>query len=202
MIKLEGKDYVDSFLYKLRSGADIYNDYFFGINLKEKNSHKFEMEKLYLNMIKQAKSELKITMAYFSCLKPFIDEIVNAQKRGVNVTIMIPEHANFQDDTNKKTVKTLLKRTNNQINVYFSPKMIHTKMIINDDYISIGSTNITKKAFNQLDELNLFIKNINSEIKYKLDENIKENYAKARKINDYKEIKYNKARSSIESLLI
>ena len=153
-------------------------------------------------MIKQAKKELIITMAYFSYLPEFAKEIENAYKRGVNIKIMIPNDANFQDDTNKRTIKKLLKRTHNGIKVYFSDKMIHTKMIINDNYISIGSTNITKKAFNQLQELNLFIKNIDSSFKKVLDNNIKENYKSAREVLNYKDIKYNKIKAKIENLLV
>ena len=202
MILLKGKEYVDSFLNKLSNKENTSNDYFFGINKNDKNDRYFEMENLYLDMIKNAKTELTITMAYFSSLTNFVNEIVNAHKRGVNINIMVSENANFQDDTNKKTIKKLLKLTDNKINVYLSPKMLHTKMVINDDYISIGSTNITKKAFNQLSELNLFVKNINSTLKDTLTESIKENYKIATRVDNYKQIKYNKIKANIESILV
>ena len=160
------------------------------------------MEELYLEMIKKSKKKLFITMAYFSSLKNFIKEIVEANNRNVEVTILIPKNANFQDDTNKATIKKIMKLTDNKVNVYLCDKMVHTKMIINDDYISIGSTNITKKAFNQLDELNLFIKNIDSDLKDKLLASIKENINRSIKIKHYKEIKYNKTLASIERFLV
>ena len=143
-----------------------------------------------------------ITMAYFSSLENFIKEILNASKRGVEVTIMIPSDANFQDDTNKKTVRKLMKLSNNKINVYLSDKMVHTKMIITEDYISFGSCNITKKAFNQLDELNIFLKNIECKLKDRLVSSIEENYKSAKKVKSYKEIKYNKVLAGLESFII
>jgi phosphatidylserine/phosphatidylglycerophosphate/cardiolipin synthase-like enzyme len=80
--------------------------------------------------------------------------------------------------------------------------MVHTKMMINDEYISFGSTNINKKAFNQLSELNIFIKNKNSLLVDLIMDSVVKNYKEAIKINDYKEIKYNKVVSAIESILV
>lgn len=202
MIKIQGESYVNNFKHKLNNKINLNKDYFFGINIKDHNDKYFEMEQLYLDMIKKSKTNLLITMAYFSSIKDFIDEIIEANNRGVNINIMIPKNANFQDDTNKSTIKKIMKLTNNKVNVYLSDKMVHTKMIINDDFISIGSTNITKKAFNQLDELNLFIKNIDCPFKEKLVNSILENINSSVKVNSYKEIKYNKLLSSIERFLV
>lgn len=202
MIKIQGESYINNFKHKLNNKINLNKDYFFGINIKDHNDKYFEMEQLYLDMIKKSKTNLLITMAYFSSIKDFIDEIIEANNRGVNINIMIPKNANFQDDTNKATIKKIMKLTNNKVNVYLSDKMVHTKMIINDDFISIGSTNITKKAFNQLDELNLFIKNIDCPFKEKLVNSILENINSSVKVNSYKEIKYNKLLSSIERFLV
>jgi len=202
MIKLSGMEHVNAFRVKLIEKENIMDDYFFGLNKKEMGYEYFEMEDLYLNMIKQTKKELMITMAYFSCLDNFIKEILKAHKRGVRVSIMIPNSANFQDDTNKRTVRKLMKLSNNEINVYLSNKMVHTKMMITDNYISFGSTNITKKAFNQLDELNIFLKNIECKLKDKLVSSIEENYKSAKKVKTYKDIKYNRVLASLERFVI
>jgi cardiolipin synthase len=186
----------------MNTGVNKSREYFFGINKKSDKQKMFEMEELYLNMIRNTKKELIITMAYFSHLDNFYKEIVDAYKRGVKIKIMIPNSANYQDDTNKRTVKKLMKECNDEIEVYLSNKMVHTKMIISDEYISLGSTNITKKAFNQLDELNLFIKNVKSTFKDELEKSIDENYKLAKRIKSYKEIEYNKVKAKIESFLV
>ena len=202
MAKLCGVRYVEAFSEKINGGRDVSEEYFFGVNVKKAEKKRFEMEEEYLKMINTAKKELHITMAYFSPLPKFIDAIVGAHRRGVDVTVMIPEHANFQNDTNRKTVRRLLKLTNNGITVLLSPRMLHTKMIINDEYVSFGSTNITKKAFGQLSELNLFVKNVDSEFRRDLFTDVEKNYATAKKINDYKEIKYNRSLAFFEGLLV
>ena len=201
MIKLCGEKYVRDFEKKLLTGENLSTEYFFGINVK-KPIRRFEMEKLYLDMIENTKEKLYITMAYFSPLKAFVNAIVAAVKRGVNVTIMIPKNANYQSDSNKKTVKKLMKLTGNKIRLYFSPKMLHTKMVVTDEWISFGSTNITKKAFQQLNELNIFIENSDSTIKEQLFDSMQENYAFSEKIETYSQIKYNAFLAFIEGFLV
>ena len=202
MAKLDGAEYVEAFRKKLATGENLAADYFFGVNVKAPHPHRFEMEQIYLDMINSAKNELHITMAYFSPLENFVSSIIGAYERGVKVTIMVPERANFQNDTNRKTVRKLLKLTNNGITVLLSPRMLHTKMMINDEYISFGSTNITKKAFGQLSELNLFVRNADSEFRRILAADIEKNYAAAREITSYKDIKYNRLLAFVEGFLV
>ena len=94
MAKLCGKTAVEAFRHKLKTGENTMDGVFFGVNLK-KPLWRFEMEQLYLDLISSAKTELHITMAYFSPLDPFVKAIVAAHKRGVHVTVIIPEKANF-----------------------------------------------------------------------------------------------------------
>lgn len=202
MVKIVGKGYVDAFLCNLQTGKNVSLEYAFWVNVKGNNARLFEMKERYLEMIYGAKKRLLITMAYFSPLKEFVKAIVNAWERGVQVTVMIPQSANYQNDTNRKMVRTLLKKTKNGITVYFSPKMVHTKMIVSDSLISFGSTNITKKAFQQLSELNLTVKNTPSEFTNTLLESVEENYRLSKKIQSYKEIKYNRIPAFFEGFLV
>ena len=202
MVKLVGKEYVAAFLAKAERGEDIAYGYFFGVNVKNGKTRRFEMEALYLNVIDRAREELHITMAYFSPLRKFVRAIVRAQKRGVKVVVTIPQRANYQSDTNLKTARKLMKATGDGITLYLSPKMVHTKLVANDEWLSVGSTNITKKAFAQLSELNLFVKNENGAFQNALHKSMRENYALCRKISTYKEIKYNKTKAFIEGFLV
>lgn len=201
MAKLCGNFYVDAFRNKLETGENTLDDLFFGINLKLP-ARRFEMESLYLDMINNAKTELHITMAYFSPLQKFINAIVEAQKRGVRVTVIVPENANFQNDSNMRTVAKLLRATNGEIEVYFSPKMLHTKLMMNDEYISFGSTNITKKAFGQLNELNLFVKNDDSDFAVAMRFSVENDKRESRRIYISEKIKYNRTLAFFEGFLV
>lgn len=203
MIKMEGSLYVEQFLYTRKNGfqiSDCVPPFYFGMNVK--NEKLWQMEKLYLDLINGSQQELTIVMAYFSPIKKFINAILAASKRNVNVRIVLPAKANFQDDSNKKTATILLKKSNNRIKIYFSPKMIHTKLMYNENTVSFGSCNITKKAFSQLDELNLFSNNclgdINNQLKVKIENTIAESIP----IENYKMIKFNVFLAWLEGFLV
>ena len=201
MVKLRGRTYIEAFREKLNTGRNTLDEIFYGINLK-KPARRFEMEQLYLNLINGAKTELHITMAYFSPIKRFTDAIVAAHQRGVRVTVLIPEQANFQNDSNRRTVRRLLKATDGQINVYLSPKMLHTKLMVTDTYRSLGSTNITKKAFAQLNELNLFVQKSDSGFDSALMKSICDDIQEARRVSRYQEIRYNPLVAFLEGFLV
>lgn len=200
MIRMDGRGYVEHFLAKLERGEDLAADYSFGVNTKLP-VRRFEMEGRYLDMIVQANKELVITMAYFSPLPRFVESIVQAYRRGVQVTILVPERANYQSDSNHKTVKKLLKLTNNGITVYFSPKMVHAKLLANEEWVSFGSCNITKKAFGQLDELNLFLPR-QAEAAQQLMADVAKNHAISRRVESWRQVDYNGLLAWLEGFLV
>ena len=201
MVCLKGEAYVNAFFEQLATSPKTKEDIFFGFN-DNVDTHGFFMEKLYLDLIEGAERELYITMAYFSPCKRFLDAILRAVARGVAVTVLVPEKANFQSDSNLKTVKTLFKRSRGAITVCLSPKMVHTKLIASEKQISLGSTNITKKAFSQLSELNLFIKNADTPFSRALLGSVRENHALSKKVTSPSEIRYKKVKAFIEGFLV
>ena len=202
MVKICGKDYVQKFKDKIFNDKNFSDDYYYGVNVKKGKNKIFEMERLYLDLINSADKELTIVMAYFSPIKKFIDAIICAHNRGVKVKIMIPKCANFQNDSNYKTAKKLLKLSNGEIAVLLSPKMLHTKLIMSEKTLSFGSCNITKKAFHQLSELNLFLKNENCSIISEFRKSIEENALLCERIDSYEKIKFNKLLAVVESFLV
>ena len=201
MVKLCSEKYVCAFRKKLATGRNTLDELFFGVNLKNPE-RRFEMEQLYLNLINEAETELHITMAYFSPLATFTQAILAAHRRGVHVSIIISERANFQNDSNRRTAYTLLKASSGEIDVYFCKKMLHTKLVMNEQYISLGSTNITKKAFSQLSELNLFVQNRDTAFKHTLQESILEDMRCSRRIRSFHEITYNRLFAFLESFMV
>ena len=91
--------------------------------------------------------------------------------------------------------------TDNGITVYFSPKMVHTKLVANEEWVSFGSTNITKKAFGQLSELNLFLPRW-SETAEQLMQSVRENHALSRHIGSWRDVKYNRLLAWLEGFLV
>ena len=201
MARLEGPEYVRAFREKLATGRNVLDDVFFGLNLKEP-VRRFEMEELYLDLINGAKETLHITMAYFSPLEHFVEAILAAHRRGVKVTILIPQRANFQNDSNRRTICRLLKESQGGIRVWLSPKMLHTKLVMNEKTISFGSTNITKKAFNQLNELNLFVPNDDSDFAKAMRESIAADIRIAQPVTSHREVEYRPLMAWLEGFMV
>ena len=76
MVKIVGEKHVRAFLDKLERGKDTDEDCLFLVNRKLP-VRLFETEEAYLEIIRSAEQYLRITMAYFSPLKNFVQEIVN-----------------------------------------------------------------------------------------------------------------------------
>ena len=204
MAKLEGASYVADFREKMAKGAEKDTEYRFGANMKWGDARRFEMEERYLEMIRTAKERLHITMAYFSPLPQFVTALCDAAARGVAVTVLLPSAANFQHDINMKTVTRLLKDSGGAIRVYLSPRMLHTKLMMNENTISFGSTNITKKAFGQLSELNLFVPNGDFAFAEALRQSVAADLAEATEVDSQsvKTLRYRRTVAWLEGLLV
>ncbi|MBE6595122.1 MAG: phosphatidylserine/phosphatidylglycerophosphate/cardiolipin synthase family protein [Ruminococcaceae bacterium] len=202
MAKLCGVTHVTNFREKLANGADLSPEYRFGANVKDEGVRRFEMEERYLDMIRAAKERLHITMAYFSPLPQFLTAICDAAARGVEVSVLLPGSANFQHDTNMKTAKRLLQQSAGRVRVYLSPRMLHTKLLMTEETVSFGSTNITKKAFGQLSELNLFVPNGDFAFAEALRQSVAHDLAEATEVTDAKSLRYRRVIAALEGLLV
>ena len=202
MLKLEGAEHVRAFLDKLEQNRNTLDAaYCFRMNNKTLDPAVFEMQECFLSIINSAQKELVIVMAYFAPVPAVVQAIIAAWKRGVHIQILIPEHANFQNNSNRRTMRILMKRSCNEIQVFLSPKMVHTKLIYSENTIMFGSCNITNRAFRQLDEVDIELKNDNTPLTNHIKESVAENLALSELIYDYRQIGYIPAIAYIESLL-
>ena len=201
MLKLEGKEHVRAFFDKLEQNRDTSDAYCFRMNNKTIHPPVFEMYKSFLSIINGAQKELVIVMAYFAPIKPIIRAIVSAWQRGVRIRILIPERANFMNGSNKKVMYLLMKSCRNEIELRFSPKMIHTKLIFSEHSVIFGSCNITNRAFFQLGEVDIELKNEDTPLINHIKESVEENWALSQPVEDYRQISYSPVTAWFESRL-
>ncbi len=157
---------------------------------------KFKFLLIYL------KESLTIVMAYLSPLPEFEAAVVDAANRGVDVRILIPAKANFQDDLNKKAVSRLMRKSGGKVKVFLSDKMVHTKLMMNESLITLGSSNITRKAFHQLDELNLFLPREASSFTDSLEESVDETFSAAHALDRSAYPSYHPFMTAVEHLFL
>ena len=201
MLKLQGQEHVRAFLDKLEQNRDTSDTYYFRMNNKTIHPPVFEMYGRFLSIINGAQKELVIVMAYFAPIKPIIRAIISAWQRGVRIRILIPENANFQNDSNRKAMHLLMKHCRNDIELRFSPKMIHTKLIFSENSVMFGSCNITNRAFSQLGEVDIELPNEDTPLINHIKESVEENWALSQPVDDYCQIRYSPVIGWIESRL-
>ena len=198
MVKIEGKDYVSAFRQKRKEKINALADPVFLVNMKKPHRY-FEIERNYVQLIKESKRELTIVMAYFSYIKSIQKPLLQAVNRGVQVTILISGSANFQDASNKRSVRKLLKLSKNRIRLYFSPRMLHTKLLLADDAVCFGSCNMAKQSFFHLDELNVLTGD--PSLVRSVQADVAENLSCSTYIGDYRQIRYPRIKAFLESLV-
>ena len=201
MLKLEGATHVRAFLDKLEQNQDTSDAYYFRMNNKTITPASFEMYESFLSIINGAQKELVIVMAYFAPITAIIRAIVSAWQRGVRIQILIPENANFQNDSNRKTIRLLMKYCRNEIEVRLSPKMIHTKLIFSENRVMFGSCNITNRAFSQLGEVDIELKNEDTPLINHIKESVAENWSLSQPVDNYRRIHCSPVMAWIESRL-
>ena len=201
MLKLEGAAHVRAFLDKLEQNLDTSDAYYFRMNNKTIAPASFEMYESFLSIINGAQKELVIVMAYFAPINAIIRAIVSAWQRGVHIQILIPENANFQNDSNRKTIRLLMKYCRNEIEIRFSPKMIHTKLIFSENCVMFGSCNITNRAFSQLGEVDIELKNEDTPLINHIKESVAENWSLSQPVDNYRHIHCSPFMAWIESRL-
>ena len=94
-----------------------------------------------------------------------------------------------------------MKYCRNEIEVRLSPKMIHTKLIFSENSVMFGSCNITNRAFSQLGEVDIELKNEDIPIINQLKESVAENWALSQPADDYHRVRYSPVVAWIESRL-
>ena len=111
-----------------------------------------------LGLIASARERLTIAMAYLGdpvCT----DALVDAVRRGVQVTVLTAARANIIGDLNLWTCAQLLQRTGSADNlrIVLHPRMVHGKAIVGDGaWVDIGSTNFTPPSHGGYEEVDLY----------------------------------------------
>ncbi len=200
MVELDDPSVIRAF-WQQRSNPRTYPSTLFEMNIKRPIRY-FGIKNRYLRLIRDAQESLTIVMAYISPLPEFEAAIADAAMRGVDVRILIPAKANFEDDLNKKAVSRLMRKSGGIVKVFLSDRMVHTKLLMNESLITLGSSNITRKAFRQLDELNLFLPRDTSTFTKLLEESVDDLFSDAHALNSPAHLSYDHFRAALESLFL
>jgi cardiolipin synthase A/B len=148
--KLFGKN---DYFPNIEPGSDAVTQQFIATN-----GHSLEDD--YVRLIQQTKKELIIGSPYFIPGKKVMRALLDALRRGVNITILVPLKADhpFVKEAAFPYFYRLLK---GGASIYrFYAGFYHAKVIIvDDDLCDIGTTNFDKRSFFLNSEINCYIHN-------------------------------------------
>lgn len=131
-----------------------------------------------LGLIASTRRRLTIEMAYLGD-KACTDALVEAVRRGVDVTLLTAARANVIADLNLYTCAELLRRTGSPENlrIVLHPRMVHGKAIVGDgQWVDIGSTNFTSPSHGGYEEVDLFCRSADfaAEVEAAIERDIRE----------------------------
>ncbi|TVR35835.1 MAG: hypothetical protein EA390_01175 [Balneolaceae bacterium] len=120
-----------------------------------------QVRKMMLFAIASAKESIRIGSAYFLPDQDFIDALKVAASRGVQIRIITPGEMIDKEYVRKASYTIWGELLEAGVEVYeYLPVKYHAKLMIVDDFfVSVGSTNFDNRSFRLNDEANVNILN-------------------------------------------
>lgn len=115
------------------------------------------MRLMYLLSINSAQHSIRIANAYFVPDDLTVRTLVDARKRGVQVQILVPGTEIDTELVRKASRARWGKLLEADVQIFeYQPTMLHSKVMVVDDlWVSVGSTNFDNRSFRLNDEANL-----------------------------------------------
>jgi cardiolipin synthase A/B len=116
---------------------------------------------MYLLSIASAKKSIRIANAYFVPDDLTVETLLAARKRGVTIEVVLPGPEIDTTTTRNASRSRWGPLLDAGVRIYeYQPTMYHCKiMIVDDQWVSVGSTNFDSRSFRLNDEANLNIFN-------------------------------------------
>lgn len=142
----------------------LHENYYFPILKKGETSHQFVptdgayLQQTFLNLIEKATKELYIGTPYFIPGKELMNALLRARKRGVRITILVPQKADhpFVREAKLPYCRKLIKAG---CQIYeFLDGFFHAKIVMVDGLIcDIGTANFDKRSLYMNHEINCIL---------------------------------------------
>lgn len=113
--------------------------------------------KLLLDRISKAKIRIWVTNAYFVPDNFLLKKLVKARRRGVDVRILLPSKSDVIVESIVSTIFYSILLKHNVLIYEYLPTILHAKILIVDNWYSVGSLNLNYRSFKHDLELNVDI---------------------------------------------
>lgn len=138
---------------------------------------------MYLLSIAAAEKTIHISSAYFVPDGLSIQALCHAARRGVRIQIMVPGRYIDRSVVRKASRRSWGRLLEAGIEIYqFWPTMYHCKtMVVDELWVTVGSTNVDNRSFRRNDEANLNA--LDAELARKVIERFKDDISRCRRID-------------------
>jgi cardiolipin synthase len=138
---------------------------------------------LFQLLLASAQESIHITTPYFLPDHSMCEELKRAQKRGVEVTILVPGKHNDHLLTRSSSRLAYGRLLQYGIRIYeYLPSMLHAKILLIDGKWSVlGSTNFDNRSFGINDEVNLAVRD--ELLNAQLEEDFKHDLSESKEIS-------------------
>ncbi len=118
-----------------------------------------DAEALYFLAVASARESLDLTSAYFAPRPAFIEALVEASHRGVEVRILVPGSHMDKEIVRQAGRSTYERLLSEGVRIFeFQPTMLHAKTLVVDGiWSSVGSVNFDNRSFQLNDEATLCV---------------------------------------------
>jgi cardiolipin synthase A/B len=138
---------------------------------------------LFQLLLASAQESIHITTPYFLPDHSMCEELKRAQKRGVEVTILVPGKHNDHLLTRSSSRMAYGRLLPHGIRIYeYLPSMLHAKILLIDSKWSVlGSTNFDNRSFGINDEVNIAIRD--ERVNARLEEDFQHDLSESKEIS-------------------
>jgi cardiolipin synthase len=150
-VKFIGKTEELQYAFNLGWSKKLFSNMKYKINPNIRLNYTWEKRrKLYrdlINKIKQSKNRIWITCPYFIPNIFLLRHLARASKRNVDVCIILSRHSDIIGlSLLIKTFYSYLLKKNITVLEYPAKKILHEKILIIDDWVCVGSSNVNSRS--------------------------------------------------------
>ena len=154
MVELRGSSFAEQFLARKQPHDDRAP-----IRLVTNTEESKEIRPVFMRLLREARDHVVLEHAYISDVE-VVEELIALSKRGVTVTVILPERMDFHNHSNMVAIGRLMSEGNAmKIRVFIYPGFCHSKIILVDGSRAfLGSANLYKGSLDEMGEVNVLIR--------------------------------------------
>jgi cardiolipin synthase len=177
MVELRGGRFVERFLTRqsMPEGSSV--------RLVMNTEDQQDLRPVLMSLLKEAKEQIVVEHCYMSD-PAVIDALIDASKRGIRVTVLLPDWVEFHHHANMVAIGRLITYGKpSMVSVHLYPGKFHAKvMLIDYATVFIGSMNLFKSSIDDMGEVNVIIRS-HYRVLWKLREALRQTVFLARPLN-------------------